>query len=67
MQDDSELLEHALTEQSHHGRLVLRRRICINGIAYDPATYMLTHIGPAPDGLVIERGAVEQRAQDAGT
>jgi hypothetical protein len=60
MQDDSELLENALTEQGRHGRLVLRRRVWISGIAHEPATYILKHVGPVPDGLVIESDAVKR-------
>ena len=63
MQDDSELLEHALTEMSNHGRLVLRRRIWIRGVAHDPGVYILNHVGPAHDGLIIERGGVGQLGQ----
>ena len=57
-QDDSELIEMALTRQARHGKLVLRNRVWINGIGYNPATYILTHVGPAP---VIEPSEVTIR------
>ena len=48
MQDDSELVEAALNIIAKHGRLILRRRVWVGGIAYDPAVYQLGHLGPAP-------------------
>jgi len=48
-QDDTEILERALMVQAKNGRLVLRRKVWINGVGYDPAVYVLQHAGPAPE------------------
>lgn len=48
-QDDSDLVEAVLRVIATKGRLISRREIYINGIRHDPACYILTHVGPAPD------------------
>lgn len=47
-QDDTDALIDALHVMSTCGRLVLREAITINGIVYEPATYILSQVGPPP-------------------
>ncbi len=46
-QDDSDLVEIILNVMHHNGSLQLHREVNVNGVIYKPATYILTHVGPA--------------------
>lgn len=46
--DDSDLIEEVMRRMLANGCLVSRRDHGVNGIGYHPATYILTHTGPAP-------------------
>jgi len=45
---DDDILVEVLRRYQKNGRLVLRKRVVIDGRIYDPAVYKLTHAGPAP-------------------
>ena len=45
---DDDILIDVLRRYQKNGRLVLRKRVVIDGRVYDPAVYTLTHAGPAP-------------------
>lgn len=47
-ESDDDILIEVLRRYSKKGRLVLSKRVVIDERVYDPATYTLTHAGPAP-------------------
>jgi hypothetical protein len=45
---DDDILIEVLRRYNKKGRLVLSKRVVIDGRVFEPAIYTLTHAGPAP-------------------